>query len=110
MLRTLILIISLLFIWSCSTVKNATESIPVVALDTVEVDSDNIYHQYRGAEKRIVDLLHTKLEVSFDWDSTFLYGKATLDFRPYFYPTDSILIDAKGFKINEIALLDQLGR
>ena len=99
-----------IFIWSCSSIKPVQETIPTVNLDTVEVGSDNIYHQYRASEKRIVDIIHTKLEVSFDWDSTFLFGKATIDFHPYFYPTDSILLDAKGFKIKEVGLLDKLGR
>lgn len=96
--------------WSCSSLKTIQDSTPSIVLDTVEVGSDNIYHQYRASEKHIVDILHTKLEVSFNWDSTFLMGKASIDFRPYFYPTDSILLDAKGFEIKEIALLDGLGR
>lgn len=65
---------------------------------------------YRASETRINDLLHTKLEVSFDWDSTYLYGNAYLTFKPYFFPTDSLTLDAKGFQIKEVALLDSVGK
>lgn len=82
----------------------------VVNLDTLEVNASTKMPVYRASEKRINDLLHTKLEVSFDWDSTYLYGKASLDFKPYFYPTDSLLLDAKGFQILEVALIDSVGK
>lgn len=59
---------------------------------------------YQPSETRYVDLLHTKLEVSFDWEKQFLYGKATLSLKPYFYSIDSLFIDAKGFDINQVAL------
>jgi aminopeptidase N len=51
------------------------------------------------------DLLHTKLEVSFDWGKQFLYGKASLTLKPYFYPQNSVELDAKGFDIAEVTLL-----
>ncbi len=39
--------------------------------------------------------LYTKLDVKFDYDKAWLYGKAWLTLRPHFYPTDSLLLDAK---------------
>lgn len=94
---------------ACKPTKVINESpITEVNLDTVEV-SVNERNTYNPSESRVNDLLHTKLEVSFDWDSTFLYGKAYLKFTPYFYKTDSLTLDAKGFEIHELAMLDQIG-
>ncbi len=65
---------------------------------------------YQGSYSRINDLLHTKLEVIFNWEKQQLNGKATLSFKPYFYPTDSLTLDAKGFDIHEISLLTATGK
>lgn len=60
---------------------------------------------YRGSEKRVNDLINTRLEVSFDWAKAWMYGKATLTFKPYFYPTSTLTLDAKGLTIKEVALV-----
>lgn len=60
---------------------------------------------YMASRTHKTDLLHTKLEVDFDWKYSRLNGKATLDFKPWFYPTDSLILDAKGFDVKEVALM-----
>jgi aminopeptidase N len=60
---------------------------------------------YHPSESRTFDLLHTRLEVSFDWQKRHLKGIATLDLKPYFYPQDSILLDAKGFDIHAVDII-----
>ena len=98
-----------LTVQSCKLSKPSTEEIEVVNLDTLTVKPHG-KPIYRASNTRLMDLIHTKLEVSFDWDSTFLYGKAYLTLRPYFYKTDSIILDAKGFQVIEVALIDSIGR
>ena len=104
-----ILIVSGL-IYSCSNVKTAVDMLEQVNLDTVEVKPITKIEDYQASEKRINDIIHTKLEVSFNWDSAFLYGKAYLDIKPHFYPTDSLILDAKGYQIHEVALMDKIGK
>ena len=65
---------------------------------------------YRGAAKRENDLINTKLEVSFDWQKAWMYGKATLTFKPYFYPTSTLTLDAKGFTVKEVSLITPSGK
>ncbi|HNL38049.1 MAG TPA: M1 family aminopeptidase [Saprospiraceae bacterium] len=48
------------------------------------------------------DLIHTKLELSFDWDKRRANGRATLTLRPWFYPTDRLTLDAKNFDIKSV--------
>lgn len=107
---TLSAIIVFGFIYSCGNVKSISEAIEQVQLDTVEVNPITKIEDYQASEKRINDIIHTKLEVSFNWDSAFLYGKAYLDIKPYFYPTDSLILDAKGYQIHEVAMLDKIGK
>ncbi len=64
------------------------------------------YLNYRGSAEKAFDLIHTKLEVSFDYAKQRMPGKATIQLKPHFYPQDSLLLDAKGMLINEVALLD----
>ena len=57
---------------------------------------------YHASYTQQIDILHTDLDVSFNWDSAFVYGEAKITAQPYFYATDSIVLDAKGFKIHQI--------
>lgn len=50
------------------------------------------------------DLLHSRLEVSFDWKKQHLNGVAILTFKPYFYPQNILDLDARGFDIKSIKL------
>ena len=60
---------------------------------------------YRATEKKINDLVHTKLEAKFDYSKSYLYGKVWLTLKPHFYPTDSLLLDAKGMDIKQVAIV-----
>src|SRR5665213_11194 len=63
-------------------------------------------HEYRATATRINDLVHTKLEVSFDYDKSQMFGKEWVTLHPQFYSTDSLTLDAKGMGIKEIALIN----
>jgi aminopeptidase N len=60
--------------------------------------------RYNASRKREQDLIHEKVEISFDWEKQHALGKATLTLKPYFYPSDKLTLDAKGFDINSITL------
>lgn len=61
---------------------------------------------YRAEATKINDLVHTKLDVKFDYANAWMYGKEWLTLKPHFYPTDSLSLDAKGMKINEVAIVN----
>ncbi|PZR23011.1 MAG: peptidase M1 [Citrobacter freundii] len=60
---------------------------------------------YRETATKINKLIHTKLDVKPDYSKSYLYGKAWLTLQPYFYPTDSLTLDAKGMEFKKVALL-----
>ncbi|MEO6136051.1 MAG: M1 family peptidase, partial [Ginsengibacter sp.] len=69
-------------------------------------DNNDSWKQiYRATPTKINDLVHTKLNVSFDFDKSWLYGKAWITLKPHFYATDSLTLDAKGMAIKEVALV-----
>ena len=61
---------------------------------------------YRASSPRINDLVHTKLDVKFDYDKSWMYGKEWLTLKPHFYATDSLTLDAKGMDIKEISMMN----
>lgn len=60
---------------------------------------------YRATPTKINDLIHTKLEVSFDFTKSWMYGKAWITLKPHFYPTDSLNLDAKRMEIKELSVV-----
>lgn len=54
------------------------------------------------------DIVHTKLDVRFDWTKKYLYGKEWLTLKPHFYPIDSVVLDAKEMFIHNVALVKGL--
>lgn len=111
-------------IWSCQTSKQDLVYDPVTlmeerTLDTlvvsapappsaegVEAPAPILERpRYNPSARRVNDLLHTSLQISFDWEKEQVRGKASLSFKPYFYPTDQVTLDAKNFNIHAVRLL-----
>ena len=86
------------------TKTDTLKSVPDLK-DTVK----KIVYPYHPGKKRTHDLLHTRLDVRFDWKKRHLLGKATLVMRPYFYPQDSVVLDAKGFDIHSVKIITRKG-
>jgi aminopeptidase N len=93
----------------CRTLKDSNESAEnsapqVIDLPEIEVEPEpeKVYH---GSNTITNDLLHTRLDVSFDWEKQHLLGEAELTFKPHFYDVDSLVIDAKGMDLHTVAML-----
>ncbi len=64
---------------------------------------------YRATATKYDDLVNTKLEVKFDYDKAYMYGKAWVTLKPHFDPTDTVTLDAQGMDIHTVAL-DKAGK
>jgi aminopeptidase N len=64
---------------------------------------------YRVTATKVNDLVHTKLDVSFDYAKRYLYGKAWITLKPHFYTTDSVILDAKGMDVQSISVVGAKG-
>lgn len=60
--------------------------------------------EYRGTDDIVNDLVHTKLDVRFDYEKSYMYGKAWITLKPHFYSTDSLQLDAKGMDIKNVSI------
>jgi aminopeptidase N len=74
------------------------------AMPAVDTAPKVAFENYRGEAPMINELIHTELHVSFDYAKQYLYGKATITLKPYFYSTDSLVLDAKGMDIHDISM------
>jgi len=101
----------LLLILSCKVEQPVTtidpESTENVQLDTlpeIEVVEPEplVYH---SSVTRLHDLLHTKLELSLNWNQQRIEGVATLHLKPYFYPQNNLILDAKNFNIHYVKMV-----
>jgi aminopeptidase N len=115
----LVSVLVITFSFGCDKSKRAAQSIPVVAfeqrdLDTLEVSAPKIETTSSKEEYTLPpynpsytlrnDLIHTKLDLKFDWAKQHVLGKATLTLKPYFYSTKLLSLDAKGFEIHNLTL------
>ncbi len=109
--KVVYLFLSSVVLASCSIFQK-TE---VVELEPIEVTMERPKEDkgtpqratYNPSETRKHDLLHTKLDVRFDWKNSYLNGEATLTLKPYFYATNQLVLDAKGFDIHSVAMYSE---
>lgn len=59
---------------------------------------------YRSAPEKQHDLQHTFLDIRFDYQKSYAYGKTRITLKPHFYESDSLCLDAKGMDIHKVAL------
>ena len=110
----LTIIISYLMI-SFTTVKKvqpinhaAVEGHAIVS-DTSKVKTDEPPKKkvYQATNTKANDIIHTKLWVSFDWQKSQLIGKAEIELKPYFYPTNMLYLNARGMEIKSLQVHDK---
>lgn len=77
-------------------------------LDELEITAPREYTlpTYNPSATRSFDLIHTSLDIRFDWTNEHVYGRADLILKPYFYPKQMLELDAKGFDIVSITTIN----
>lgn len=87
-----------------------TEEAIVINMDTITVTPKKkpAKEVYRGTNPITNDIIHTKLEVNFDWNKSYMNGIATLQIQPYFYATNKLYLDARGMTINKLTVYTAL--
>jgi len=111
------LVCSLLLLFSCKSTKDFGEDTEIFTaefeertLDTLMIlgnapgSEKYVRDTYRGSATRLHDLIHTKLELAFDWQKQHVLGKAELTLKPMFYETSELILDAKIFDFHSITM------
>ena len=88
------------------TEKEVRETEAVATTKDAEEEAEEIIERsrYNAAATIKTDLIHTELDVRFNWEASQLIGNATLTCSPYFYDTDSLILQAKAMDINSVQL------
>ena len=60
---------------------------------------------YQASRLMQVDLIHTHLQIKFNYELQHAFGQINLQFKPYFYATNKVVIDAKGMTLHRIAMI-----
>ncbi|AHF14032.1 M1 family metallopeptidase [Niabella soli] len=84
----------------------ATAYLQPLKAQVIETIPKGVDSTYRATTTKVNDLVHTKLDVRFDYAKRYLYGKEWITLKPQFYPTDSLTLDAKGMDIKTVALVN----
>ena len=75
---------------------------------TVEIEYPNKVPErpvYNASNTKKFDLIHTKLDVRFNWEKAHMYGKAELTLSPHFYSQKELVLNARGMDINKLQLM-----
>jgi aminopeptidase N len=70
-----------------------------------EKTGDPLMKIYRATATKVNDLVHTKLDVRFDYKKRYLYGREWVTIKPHIYPTDTLRLDAQGMDIKTLSLV-----
>jgi aminopeptidase N len=102
-----LLLAAVLFAMACNLPKRSTKTsgIKVINLDTLTIVPKDLHPVYHETTAHESDIIHTRLELKFDWEKEFMYGKATLFLKPYFYPQSQLKLNAVGFEISDLFIL-----
>src|SRR5690606_17120289 len=76
--------------------------------EEVAIETPTARPVYHATETVLTDLLHTRLDVRFDWQNAHLIGKATITAKPHLYASDKLILDAKGMEITTVRMGDKV--
>ena len=107
MTKKILLLITGVFLFGCSIKPPVKVSIPEPVVKAEPIPEKP---NYRQSYNKQIDLIHTRLNVSFDWKHKELIGQAAIILRPHFYSTDTLVLNARGMELKEVALLSSNGK
>ncbi len=89
--------------WSCKTPGAATGSKSKSNSDERKTFVEPA--PYENSATILHNLVHTRLDVSFDWANSQLLGEAEITLTPHFATTNQLFLDARGMIINEVKII-----
>lgn len=92
--------IAFAFLVSATTYAQLQETLPPSYRET-----SNKMDIYRSEAEKINSLIHTKLDLKFDFQKEQVSGEAWVTAKPHFYETNTLTLDAKAMLIHEVALV-----
>ena len=75
-----------------------------------EQEDSSWKQNYRAVATKTNNLKHTKLVANFNYEKSQMNGEVWLQLQPHFYPTNTLVLDAKAMDIKEVALMKGTGK
>ena len=92
----------------CKITKKAAMPIENFMMEEVLVQAKTTKPvKYQPMPSQVLDLLHTKLHVSFNYEKQWVLGSAHLFIKPFASPVRFISLDARGFELKKVACIIQ---
>lgn len=77
-------------------------------MDTISVSAfNNPMNIYRATAPRLWNIIHTRVALSFDYANKTADGQEWITLQPYYYPSDTLTLDAKGMNIKSVTIGQQ---
>ena len=99
------LVLIAVFLFSCTAPKQVANN--TIKPFPKEKNQQKKVPLYQRTQTREIDVLHTKLLVEPNWKEKTLDGQAVLKIKPYFFPIDTITLDAKSMIIEKVELQEK---
>ena len=93
------------FVFAISLSINAFAQVKDALPPSYRESQANKMDIYRAEPEKINDLVHTKLDLKFDYQKEEVHGEAWLTLTPHFYETNTLVLDAKAMLIHDVELV-----
>ncbi|WP_118976194.1 M1 family metallopeptidase [Taibaiella koreensis] len=91
---------------SCSTLKKST-TVPPTPRESTDALSDSLIGIYRASATKTWELVHTGIDIRLHIKEQTASGTTRLTLHPYYYATDSLVLDAKAMTIESVTTAGQ---
>lgn len=102
-MRKNILSFAIVFLLSQYSIGQVKDLIPPSYRLNQEVKTDI----YRAESHKVNSLIHTKLDLKFDYEKEEVHGEAWIRLTPHFFDTNQLTLDAKSMKIHTVEIVKE---
>lgn len=92
----------IILLGSCTIFRKNAKPVPIT-MPEVQVSSNDPLDIYRATATKEWELIHTDIDIRFNLKQRSADAVTQISMHPYFYATDSVVLDAKGMKIIEVS-------
>jgi aminopeptidase N len=100
-LSSVITLSAIMLLDSCTVFRKNTKPVPIT-MPEIQVSSNDPLDIYRSTVTKEWELIHTDIDIRFNLKQRSADGITQISMHPYFYATDSVVLDAKGMKITGV--------
>ena len=94
---------------SSTSQAGSKDTVQQITLDTLTVTAPAGAPVYRASATRVWDIKNTRVALNFNWKEKTADVKEWIKLRPYFYATDTLVMDAKSMRIDSVMLVGKKG-